>query len=542
MNKFDDISLQGKLTLNFLISGGVLIAAIVFCLFEIRSVGHATEEIANDWLPSVQQAAEISQLRLRYRVRSLESMLASSDEERAKIESSLESLETSLEASLKKYEPLLSSEEERQLFQAAVAAVTVYRDTVHEALNLAKSGKQEEAQNLRRTTWVKAADNVRDQVDGMLKINREGSEAAAKRADSDIVTAMFGGILALVAGIVVAVIATVLLARGLSRRLAASVVTARQIASGDLTCAIPVASKDEVGQLITAMTEMQSSLRTAMQETRRNAESILECSERLNGSVRQMENSANVQSTAASAIAANVEEVTVSINHVSDNTNDAAGAAQTSDRKAKEGHDQIESLITHIGEVAQVVRNTAEQMCKLESQSGKISHIVAVIKDIADQTNLLALNAAIEAARAGEQGRGFAVVADEVRKLSERTALSTGEIATMVDAIQISTHDVVAEVRHGVALADESVINARQAGESIASLQDMARQVARIVAEVNEALHEQSAASNDVARKIEDVATHAEEASSIARLTAADSETMSQTAHSMQQFVARFRI
>jgi len=287
---------------------------------------------------------------------------------------------------------------------------------------------------------------------------------------------------------------------------------------------------------------MQQGLCNAMKETKESAGSILDCSSQLNEAVCQMEKSASIQSSVASAIAANIEEMTVSINHVSDNTSDAARFAQDSDQQAKESYTEIENLVVRIVEVANVVKRAATQISQLEGESEKISNIVNVIKDIADQTNLLALNAAIEAARAGEQGRGFAVVADEVRKLSERTAMSTGEIAKMVGAIQISTRDVVAEIGRGVTLADEGVINARQAGGSIAKLREMAQEVSRLVADVDEALREQSTASNDVARKVEDVATQAEEASSIAHQTSLAADSMKLTANEMQKRVERFRI
>ena len=543
MTKFNDISLRGKLVLNFLISGGVLIAAIVFCLVQIKSVGHDAEEIAIDWLPAVQQAAEISQLRLRYRVRSLELMLASTDEERAKIGDSLGKLDSSLDEAIKKYEPTIASDEERKIYQEIGKAVAAYRATVQEAVGLAKSGKHdEEAQNLRRTTWVKAADQVRDQTDALQKLNRSGSETAVKHAANNVAGAMSGGLLALLLGVALAIIATFLIARNITQRLSASVAAAQQIAAGDLSGRMPDVSRDEVGRLIAAMSDMQQSLRTSMKETAVSAESILDCSGQLNEAVRQMDQSANIQSSVAASIAANIEELTVSVSHVSDTTSDAARLAQSSDQQATEGFGEIEKLITRVSEVAEVVRQAAEQIARLEGESERISHIVGVIKDIADQTNLLALNAAIEAARAGEQGRGFAVVADEVRKLSERTAVSTGEIEKMVGGIQHSTHEVVAEVGRGVKLVEDSVANARQAGESIAKLREIAQEVSRLIGGVDDALREQATASNDVAKKVEDVAAQADEATTIAHKTSNTADSMTKTAQGLQSLVSRFRI
>ena len=547
MPRFNDISLRGKLIINFLVSGGVLIAAILFCLYQLRIVGGATREIATSWLPSIQQAGEISQLRLRYRVRSLEFMLAADDEERAKIGKSLAALSATLGEALKKYEPLITEPlaadaEEKKNYDELVKAIAAYEATVNDAIAKAKDGQVDAAQELRRTSWVKAADAVRDATDELLKINRAGADAASTNAEADVSAATSAGLVALLAGVVIAVIASFLLSRSLGRRLSDSVSAAQMIAGGDLTGRMPPASQDEVGKLVAAMTDMQKALRSALQETRASSQSLQECSGHLNESVRQMNDSASIQSSVASAIAANVEEVTVSINHVSDNTSEAAHFAHDSDRMAKEGHDQIDRLVERIGEVAHVVRSSAEQIARLEGESEKISNIVSVIKDIADQTNLLALNAAIEAARAGEQGRGFAVVADEVRKLSERTALSTGEIGKMVDAIQVSTREVGARVGNGVKMVDEGVTNARQAGETIGGLQDMAKKVSQLVASVDEALREQASASNDVAKKVEDVAAQAEEATAIAKQTSSAANTMTQTAHAMEQLVARFRI
>ena len=542
MRHFNDIGLRGKLIINFLLTGGVLIAALLFGIVQTTKVSGNVDQLTGDWIPALQLSSDISQLRLRYRVRSLEFMLAENDEARDKIAASMTSLDESLNEAIKKYQPLVSNAEEKKIYDDLIVTVAGYRSVVQEAVALVKSGNADGAKALQKEKWSKAADAVRDQTDALQKLNKQGIDDAVTVSDSSLHAASSGSYVALVVCAVLAIVVTYLVSRNIRLRIAASVAAAQQIAAGDLTGKMPAVSRDEIGQLIVAMTQMQSALRTAMLESRDSADSIRQCSNHLNDSVRQMEQSATVQSSVASAIAANVEQVTVSINHVSDNASEAARFAQGSGQKALEGHQQIDKLIERIGEVARVVRSAADQIVELEGESQKISNIVSVIKDIADQTNLLALNAAIEAARAGEQGRGFAVVADEVRKLSERTAVSTGEIETMVGAIQRSTRSVVDEVGRGVTLVDEGVLNARQAGEAIAALQGMAQKVSEIVAEADMALREQSSASNDVARKVEDVATQAEEASSVARQTAQAADEMAQTADAMQKLVKRFTL
>ena len=542
MRKFNDLSLRAKLAVNFLLSGGVLIIALIFGLINTARVDNQVDQLSTNWVPAIQISAEISQLRLRYRIRSLEFMLAESDQDRDKIASSMKSLDDSLNQAIKKYEPLVSDDNEKKIHAELNKAVANYRDVVTAAVDLVKAGKVDEAKALQKEKWSKAADAVRDQTDALLKINSAGVDESAKDSVASLDAAKTGSYVSLILGSIIAVVVTFLISRNLSRRISESVYAAQLIAGGNLSGKMPEASADEIGHLAVAMSDMQLALRKAMLDTQGSADLIRNCSTQLSGSVQQMEESATRQSSASAAIAANVEEVTVSINHVSESTGEAARFAQDSGSKAEEGHVLIDQLIDRFSGVAEVVRTAAEQIARLEGESQKISNIVSVIKDIADQTNLLALNAAIEAARAGEQGRGFAVVADEVRKLSERTALSTGEIEKMVGAIQLSTRSVVDEVGRGVTLVDEGVVNARQVGDAIAALQEIAKKVSEIVADVDSALREQSTASNDVARKVEEVATQAEEASSVARQTAQATEVMNKTAQDMHQLVARFQL
>jgi len=542
MNILDNMSMRAKFIVNFLVSGGVLIAAILFCIWQIQSVGNDTRLIATNWLPSVQAIGEISQLRLRYRVRSLEYMQPNTPEARQKMIGSMDDLNAKLEKAFKKYESLINSPEERQVYEQAVTAAAAYRDAVNRAVELAQAGKEDEAQALRKGEWVKTANYLRDQTDRLTKINTAGARDAADHAEASMSDGIRGGVIALLSGTALAMVLAWLLAQRVSSRLDRTIQAAHNIAGGDLRGALPETSRDEIGQLIDAMGEMQAALREAMQESRNSAEVLLQSSQQLNRSVRSIEQSSSLQSEAASAIAANAEQLTVSISHVSDSTQQAAQLSADSEQQAQHGHQSLQMLVDQVNQVSAMVSTSAAQIQNLQQESTKISNIVSTIRDIADQTNLLALNAAIEAARAGEQGRGFAVVADEVRKLSERTAHSTNEIAAMVTAIQHSTGDVVAEVERGVGLVETSVGHARTAGQSVSTLQDMARQVASVVADLNHALREQSGASTEVAQKIESIVQHAEEASRTAHDTAQAADTVEKIADSMQKLVSRFQV
>ncbi len=542
MQFFDGLSLRAKLLLNFIVSAGVLILAIVFCVLQIQSVRSDTAEIVNSWLPSVQSAAKISQERLRHRVRSLEYMLPGSEDEKKKIEASLKKLEADVTAAIAAHRKLATSPEEHKIADAVAAAFDAYRDSVNEAVSAVQSGDEAKAQELRKGAWVKAANALRDQTDALAKLNAEGAKRSAESAESDVALATRGSLIALVVGVIVAIVFSFLTSRRIEQRLAEAVTAARRIADGDLTGILPPASRDEIGRLIEAIHTMQESLRSAISATHEQAGQVSASANALSHGVDEMEGNAQAASAAASAIAANVEELTVSINHVSDDTQEASRLALESDQRARSGRETVEAAVAEIQRVQSVVQDAAERIAELERQSGRISEIVVVIKDIADQTNLLALNAAIEAARAGEQGRGFAVVADEVRKLSERTAHSTGEITQMIGGIQASTRLAVSGIRDGVSSVESGVRLTTDAGAAIGELQDIARRVAAVVGDISEALREQSAASTDVAKRIEQIAVHAEETNAATARSGEAAHALEVIAADMLTTVARFRL
>jgi len=543
MNGFHNLSLRGKLLVNFAVSGGVFILALIFLNLQIARVGSLANEVSDNALPSIVQAGKIGEFRLRYRIRSLEYMLEQRPGEREKLEASMASLNKSLIESIDAYVPLISSDTDRAILGRVREKAAAYEESVLRAVALLKQGRGDEATQLQNSEWVSRANQLRDEVNALVKFNEDAAAALSTESKAARDQATLAGWSAVVLGPLLALGMSIWVAGLISSRLQQLVSAAGKISSGNLADdSLPEASRDEVGQLVGAMKQMQQALRDTIRATRDNANALISTGRELGDGVQQMERSVAVQSSASSAIAANVEELTVSINHVSDNTGDASRLAQDSDRQAREGRRTVDQLIDEINQVSGVVTTASERIGGLAIESEKISNIVQVIKDIAEQTNLLALNAAIEAARAGEHGRGFAVVADEVRKLSERTAQSTREITAMVESIQNSTQQVVTEIDRGVGAVQNSVDHARQAGDTIGTLQDIARQVAELVSEVDVALREQSAASSEVAKRIEEIATHAEETSAATAEAARSAQTLNNVASQMQSSVSHFRI
>jgi methyl-accepting chemotaxis protein len=195
-----------------------------------------------------------------------------------------------------------------------------------------------------------------------------------------------------------------------------------------------------------------------------------------------------------------------------------------------------------MGEVASAVSTAAATIRERENYSKEISAVVNVIREVADQTNLLALNAAIEAARAGEQGRGFAVVADEVRKLAERTTESTHTIATVIDKVQSGARKAAQEMESGVGRVSGGVELAKQAGDSVGGIQSATDRVAGAVVDIGNALNEQAVAVQELARGVERIANMAEENSASVRQTTAAADQLQTLAADLETSVARFRV
>jgi len=316
----------------------------------------------------------------------------------------------------------------------------------------------------------------------------------------------------------------------------------RQMAGGDLAVRLESTSRDEIRLVEDSFNVMAESFSQLIAQVKEGAGQVLDASAQLNTATRQVQTASENQAAAASSMAASVEQMTVAIDHVAHSAESARDMTTAAGETSRQGARTVESVVAEMERIAETVNESARMIDSLGSQSEQISGIVGVIREIADQTNLLALNAAIEAARAGEQGRGFAVVADEVRKLAERTASSTREIAGKVQAIQQGTSAAVLSMRSGVDRVAEGVEQARKAGASMAQVESGALRVVESVGDISLSLREQSSASTELAKNVEQIAQMSEENSATVAENAATADELERLAGALRDAVNRFRV
>ena len=327
------------------------------------------------------------------------------------------------------------------------------------------------------------------------------------------------------------------------RSLGQMVQEVERISQGDLRAVVQGAepgSRNEVHAIATAFNHMAESMRNLVRGVSTSSSQVAVAAGELQDAASSALAASEQASVSASGIAASVEELSVSITHVADNANQAAQISADAKEVTGSGRDVVYRAMTELERVAGDINESAALIQSLGERSKQISSVVGVIREIADQTNLLALNAAIEAARAGEQGRGFAVVADEVRKLAERTSLSTQEISTTVHAILEETGRAVQRMQDVSTNMSGSVGMARQAGDSLEIIDQRAQQTVEVVHGIADSTREQSSASQEIARLVENIAQAAEGSNSRAMRNSERAQNLQRLAADLQAQLSRF--
>ncbi|MEM1166260.1 MAG: methyl-accepting chemotaxis protein [Planctomycetota bacterium] len=347
--------------------------------------------------------------------------------------------------------------------------------------------------------------------------------------------------------VVIAVIlstgASVFLIRGLTIGMTRVVQVMRRIAAGDLTGEdINSTAGDEVGQLSRACDRMSDSLKTLVNELVGVGRDVAAASTEIAATADQTSNGMAKQQVQTQQVASAVEEMNSTVREIADKGANSSRRATDAVNSAREGGEVVKNTVDEMGAIASDVAETSQVIEQLGVKSQQIGEIISVINDIADQTNLLALNAAIEAARAGEHGRGFAVVADEVRKLAERTTQATGQVSDSIRAVQIETDEAVRKINTGSERVTKGVELANQAGEALQLIETANSEVGQMVESIAAASEQQAAASEQISRSISAVADVSKESAAGAGQAAQASKDLSMKAEKLNHLISQFQL
>jgi methyl-accepting chemotaxis protein len=353
-------------------------------------------------------------------------------------------------------------------------------------------------------------------------------------------------VMLLLLGVALVVVVSMLgfaITRSVQSGLAAMLTTIEEVAANNLACPdAEINCQDEIGKASHGLNTMKKNLHGLIQTIARTADHVASASEELSSSATLQAQGADTQRDQTSQVATAMQAMSSTVMLVSENSSRAADASGKATETARRGGGIVEATLSKMRAIAASVSATARKVAALGKSSDQIGRIIGVIDDIADQTNLLALNAAIEAARAGEQGRGFAVVADEVRKLAERTTTATKEIAQMIRTIQEETKSAVDAMEAGTQQTEQGVSTTSQVGDALKEIIHMSDNVGEMITQITTAATEQSSASEEINRNIEQIAKLVRESAEGSQQSAKACEDLSGLALDLQKTVSQFRL
>ena len=540
MQWFRDLNTSKKLGLAF----GTLVLLVMglgfFSLTQLSRVNATTLQIVDNGMPSLRALGNLKYDTAAMRRAELSYLLAYEHKEKwdRVMKQSLADLERDQDV----YQHLIRSEQEQRLYGEFSAAWTKYIE-VHKRVMATMASNEYQAGVLAQTegaeTFEAAATILQEDVDLNDKSARElGTQAASVYSSSRywIVSLLT---FALIAGFAM----SSAIGRAISSAISKMLTPLQEIAANNLAVDdVAVNSHDEIGKACMALNQMKNNLYKVIHVISATAQQLASSSEQIStGAGRSAEN-ARSQADQTHEVATAMQEMAATVQQVSENSQQAAETSRQSAQAARHGGTLAEEALSTMHGISDSTRKTATRISELGKRSEQIGKIVAVIDDIADQTNLLALNAAIEAARAGEQGRGFAVVADEVRKLAERTTKATKEIEEMIDSIQSETRSAVESMELSGGQVRVGVERTQASGEALRKIIQMSEQVGSMVSQIATAAIEQSNATEDINSNIAKIASSAHQSSTSAEETARACTDLSSLALDLQNLVGQFKL
>jgi methyl-accepting chemotaxis protein len=523
------------LALLVLLLGGVT-------LTQMKHMDAASDAIESKWFPSVLVLQEMGMNVANVRALTLRIHIIRDSERRAATIAVMEQSKRDLAEAEQRYAELIDSSEEQAIYQRFRDIRERYMGLQAQAMQATEDNDEALFSQLVEGQLSARVDELSKTLLALVELNEAGAEQASRESESAFDNANEVVLIALVAAIVSTIGLAVLLTRSITQPLAQAVSIAQDIAAGDLSHDFSALGADEPAQLLQALDTMRHNLRDTLQQVADSSSLLASASEELQAVTEDGRRGLYQQNAEIEQAVTAVTEMTAAVEEVARNAVSTSQATRDTDESARHGHAQVSQTIDSIRLLTADIGSAGEEVGLLAGNVRNIGQVVNVIRAIADQTNLLALNAAIEAARAGEQGRGFAVVADEVRALAQRTQQSTGEIEQMISAIQTETEQAVATMNASMARADSTLELAQSAGEALDS-------VTGAIATINErnlviasASEQQAQVAREVDHSLVNIRDLSLQSSAGADQTNAASQELSRLAVALSTLLTRFRL
>ncbi|AHG39133.1 methyl-accepting chemotaxis protein [Pseudomonas syringae CC1557] len=537
-----NMNIAPRAFLGFALIGSLMLILGVFALSQMSKIRGATEVLANNNVPSIKSLDRFAEVSIRLRVLSYRLLVNRDPATQQKTIDLLAMRNKQITDAQATYEKLIADVNERALYDQYVQLLGQYRQLEERMKSLTLANRISELQDLLNNEMVSNSDQMNVVLGKLVEINSAQLNQVKQDASSEYDSAFNMVIGLLIAATLLTLVFAWMLIKSITTPIATALNAAETIAQGNLTQPIRIDGTDEAGRLLLAMKTMQDKLRDTLQGISGSATQLASAAEELNAVTDESARGLLQQNDEIEQAATAVNEMTSAVEEVARNAISTSEASRNAATSAADGRDLVQETVSAIERMSGDVKETSDLIINLATESRDIGKVLDVIRGLADQTNLLALNAAIEAARAGEAGRGFAVVADEVRALAHRTQQSTSEIERMISSIQGGTEQAVGSMRNSTERAESTLSIAKGAGMALNTINIAVEEINERNMVIASAAEEQAQVAREVDRNLVNIRDLSAQSTTGANQTSAASGELSRLAVDLNSMVARFAL